>query len=48
MLLNATHCQATYGIGCSPTANSSVTELVVTFCWSGVAVGGVLVDESEM
>ena len=30
-----------------PTANSSVTELIVTFCWSGVAVGEVLVDESE-
>ena len=31
-----------------PTANSSVTELLVTFCWSGVAVGEVLVDENEM
>ena len=31
-----------------PTANSSVTDLIVTFCWSGVAVGEVLVNESEM
>ena len=31
-----------------PTANSSITELIVTFCWSGVAVDEVLVDESEM
>ena len=30
------------------TANSSITKLIVTFCWSGVAVGEVLVDESEM
>ena len=37
-----------HGIGCSPPANSSVTELIVTFCRSGVAVGEVLVDESEM
>ena len=31
-----------------PTANRSVTELIVTFCWSGVTVGEVLVNESEM
>ena len=31
-----------------PTANSSVTELIGTFSWSGVAVGEVLVDEGEM
>ena len=31
-----------------PTANRSVTELIVAFCWSGVAVGEVFVDESEM
>ena len=31
-----------------PTANSSVTRLIVIFCWSGVAVGEVLLDESEM
>ena len=31
-----------------PTANSSVTELIVTFCWSRVAMWEVLVAESEM
>ena len=30
------------------TVNSSISELIGTFCWSGVAVGLVHVDESEM
>ena len=28
--------------------NSSISELIGTFCWSGMAVGVVHVDESEM